>query len=299
MTPGTTHEQRTVAEHREADIHAVNLIGIDSPTHDLTATVQFLPGQWLDVHIPGVAQAGGFTITSTPEDLERRKYLELAVKLSPKNPPAAWLWQEKSKILHSTLQIRVGGSFVWPPPNIDRKTIKRLVFVAGGVGIKYVVLPQLLPDQYADWTLPGSPLISILTHLHQRPKQRPPALTFLYSARKDPSGDLSSILFLDRLQRAFPRDKSLPNWSFELFVTNTHPESRSAEAQETAATGARKIPYRRLAKEDLLSALGPVNERNETVCYVCGPPGMTDWAVETIKDARGMDPQKVLCEKWW
>ena len=34
------------------------------------------------------------------------------------------------------LMIRVGGSFVWPPPGIDVKTVKRVVFVAGGVGIK-------------------------------------------------------------------------------------------------------------------------------------------------------------------
>lgn len=30
----------------------------------------FLPGQWLDVHIPSIAQAGGFTITSTPADAQ-------------------------------------------------------------------------------------------------------------------------------------------------------------------------------------------------------------------------------------
>lgn len=34
--------------------------------------------------------------------------------------------------------IRVGGSFIWPPPGINVTSIERLVFVAGGVGIKYI-----------------------------------------------------------------------------------------------------------------------------------------------------------------
>ena len=86
--------------------------------------------------VPGVRRAGGFTITSTPKDLMRDKYLELAIQNSPGNPPAAWLWQQASKILHSELIIRVGGSFFWPPPGIDLATIERVVFIAGGVGIK-------------------------------------------------------------------------------------------------------------------------------------------------------------------
>ena len=32
--------------------------------------------------------------------------------------------------------VRVGGSFVWPPPGLDVNQINRVVFVAGGVGIK-------------------------------------------------------------------------------------------------------------------------------------------------------------------
>ena len=36
--------------------------------------------------------------------------------------------------------VRVGGSFVWPPPCLDMKKIKRAIFIAGGVGIKYVTL---------------------------------------------------------------------------------------------------------------------------------------------------------------
>jgi len=89
------------------------------------------------VHVLSIPQAGGFTITSTPEDLEKKNgYLELAIQASPRNPPAAWLWQASSKILGSELVIRAGGSFCWPPPGIDIASIGKVVFIAGGVGIK-------------------------------------------------------------------------------------------------------------------------------------------------------------------
>jgi hypothetical protein len=126
----------------------------------------FLPGQWLDVHIPSIPTAGGFTITSTPVDAQalpspevhaeplqllgeveagssipsqgREPFVELAVQDSPANPPAAWLWKPKSEIIGKEVNIRVGGSFVWPPTGVDLQKIKNVVFIAGGVGIKYV-----------------------------------------------------------------------------------------------------------------------------------------------------------------
>jgi hypothetical protein len=133
-------------------------------------TCSFLPGQWVDVHIPSIKNAGGFTITSMPddarpssmisgEDLEfaymtaddpsngRHKktengHLELAVQNSPTNPPAAWLWKPKHEILNQELAVRIGGKFVWPPLSMDHDLIRRIekvVFVAGGVGIKYAL----------------------------------------------------------------------------------------------------------------------------------------------------------------
>lgn len=122
----------------------------------------FLPGQWLDVHIPSISHAGGFSITSTPADARalpspdpsteetgieesgptqsevqgRPPYVELAIQEAPSNSPAAWLWRPKEEILGKELDIRVGGSFVWPPSNIDMNSIKNVVLIAGGVGIK-------------------------------------------------------------------------------------------------------------------------------------------------------------------
>lgn len=124
-----------------------------------TQPFSFLPGQWLDVHIPSIAQAGGFTITSTPADAQqlpplehpseaalgeaernsspgRAPYVELAVQDSPSNPSAAWLWKPQAEIIGKDLNIRVGGSFTWPPSSIDTHQIKNVVLIAGGVGIK-------------------------------------------------------------------------------------------------------------------------------------------------------------------
>lgn len=65
-----------------------------------------------------------------------RAYLELAIQYSPKNPPAAWLWRPQHEIMNSTLDVRVGGDFTWPPQEIDIGDVQNVVLVAGGVGIK-------------------------------------------------------------------------------------------------------------------------------------------------------------------
>lgn len=69
-------------------------------------------------------------------DPEHKPYFELAIQRSPDNPPAAWLWQPVEEIEGKEIQVRVGGSFVFPPPGLDINKIKRVMFIAGGVGIK-------------------------------------------------------------------------------------------------------------------------------------------------------------------
>ena len=85
--------------------------------------------------VPGIPKAGGFTITSSPS---ANKLVELAVQKSPDNPPAAWLWRPKKELLGEELIVRVGGSFVWPPPGVDIENVDHVLFIAGGIGIKYV-----------------------------------------------------------------------------------------------------------------------------------------------------------------
>lgn len=72
-----------------------------------------------------------------------------------------------------------------------------------------------------------------------------------------------------------------------------------------------KLPNRtfagRVQHADLLSALDGYSRQNHdlnthragTVCYVCGPPQMTDDFVEFLSQQRGIRREHVLCEKWW
>ena len=241
--------------------------------------VKFLPGQWLDTFLPGIPQAGGFTITSIPrdaepvaekvEDADGRPYLELAVQRSPKNPPAAWLWQPLDKILGTQLLVRVGGNFVYPPRGVPPQSVKRLVIVAGGVGI--------------------NPLISIFTHLHYT-NTMPPVVHFLYSTKLEQhSSNAADILFLDRLRSILESSKGRLRLS--LFVTGLRLDLVTYRGME--------LHQRRIERKDLLEALGPVHERRSMFCYVCGPQKMTDEIVASAQNEDGVIPDQVLCEKWW
>lgn len=54
------------------------------------AAFRFLPGQWVDFFVPGIQQVGGYSIISTPADLQQSGTFQLAVKRS-RYPPAVWL----------------------------------------------------------------------------------------------------------------------------------------------------------------------------------------------------------------
>ncbi|KAI4116746.1 MAG: hypothetical protein LQ345_002893 [Seirophora villosa] len=300
------HAQRTAAVKREADLHHLILSNINqvnenirllrlqvSPTRlvkarfSITTTSHpdlhpFRSGQWLDVYLPGIRQPGGFTVTSTPNDAQwsdgKPGYLELAIQKSPNNPPAAWLWRPEAEIIASGVIVRVGGSFVWPPPNVNPAAIMRLVFVAGGVGI--------------------NPLISILSHIHQHPPLFMHQISFLYTTRFPQSKEPSSVLFLHRLCRIFG------DWdghhTLSLFLTQCSEAEKQELAMKMGADSARQETVRgRISHRDLLNALGPVEERVGTVVYICGVPSMTDDFVSLLRGAEGMEENRVLCEKWW
>ncbi|BDD58525.1 hypothetical protein MAP00_003795 [Monascus purpureus] len=343
------HEVRTSSEPRQnrlynarlSCIHQVNpnvrLLRLTIPQDqgdelDKQQPFTFLPGQWLDVHIPSIPQAGGFTITSTPADAQvlpspappteslsveeegvppvgprgREPYVELAVQESPSSPPAAWLWRPKEEILGKQLSIRVGGSFVWPPSGIDLGQITNIVFVAGGVGI--------------------NPLISILSHLNDNdPSSTLPHqsnIHFLYSTRLSQvptthktasSGTvettLNQILFLPRLRQIAQSlsQSGRLRVSLDLFITNLSP--RSTEHPVSALLESPPTDFgihpRRMHKQDLRDAVSVSRldrGKQSTVCYVCGPPNMTDEVVGVLNEMLGDDDDarsRILYEKWW
>jgi len=291
-----SHVERTVKEPRDNSLHIVIISRIDQVNSTIRllrlsipeGQPPFLPGQWLDVHIPGIHQAGGFSITSKPSSAtpgmarfsasgDLRGYLELAVQQSPKNPPTAWLWRPIPEILDSELQVRVGGSFVWPPSFYGVGSIKKVVFVAGGVGI--------------------NPLMSILSHLAEL-EDLPFEVRFLYTLRDPgPPRFASTILFLERLARIFK--ESGVEGSLDTYLTSKKGTGQGEKGVVLCESGDLDFRSRRITSQDLLDALGPVEQRQNTVCYVCSVPTMTDELVEQAQRAEGVDPRQVLFERWW
>ncbi|KAL1311169.1 hypothetical protein AAFC00_001368 [Neodothiora populina] len=282
-----SHEERTSQEPRENRLEDVTLSRIESVNQtirllrlsstDPKHAFRFLPGQWLDVFIPGLSKAGGFTVTSTPREgqptSERPAYFELAIQKS-ENPPAKWLWRPEDDILHKQLVVRVGGSFTWPPLDVDYTGIESVLLVAGGVGI--------------------NPLVSIFSHLLQQ-SHPPRTLEFIYSTKIEGGRiDGSHILFLKRVMGLL-KEASNYKTNLELFLTG------ASKDEISKATGLPSdVHLGRITPSDLDNALGhDIQRRTKTLAYVCGPPRMTDEIVSYLASREGMTGERVLCEKWW
>ena len=156
----------------------------------------------------------------------------------------------------------------------------------------------------------NSPLISILSHLSESPHILPSKIHFLYTTRQstpDIHSTLKSTLFLDRLTSIARQHPS--QIQLDIFITPPGPDltpdgapgsgsDHIADASQTT-TQPFNLHQRRITREDLISALGPVERRKDAVAYVCGPPAMTDEFVAVLRGAEGVVGERVLCEKWW
>ncbi|KAI0598120.1 NADH-cytochrome b-5 reductase [Biscogniauxia sp. FL1348] len=300
--PKPDHLERTAAEPRDKSLNTVVLRQVDEVNDTIrlfrlevpkdAPPIRFLPGQWLDVFIPGVTVAGGFTITSTPAEAEPEAsrqqqpgYLELAVKRSPDNPPAAWLWRDPAYIAGAALRVRVGGSFVWPPPGVDVHALRRVVFVAGGVGI--------------------NPLVCMLGSLARRAGVgegedgggHPFEVHFFYSVRDTGVRDAGRVLFLERLASIYAEGGL--KGRLRLFLTGGGGDGEE-EGVILSRSGGVAFCRRRVTIGDVAAA---VDNIRSAVVYVCGVPSMTDEFVQRLTDDEneglGMEPHRVLYEKWW
>lgn len=206
-------------------------------------------------------------------------YLELAVQKSPDNPAAAWLWGPKGDVLDVGLSVRVGGSFVWPPPGVPTFALRKVVFVAGGVGI--------------------NPLMSMLSSVAERPGGAYEVRVF-YSV-KDPAGGskFGNILFLERIATLFTSGKI--RGSLRLFLTGTEGAAADNQHRDVVSRNGVDVPFerRRVTVEDVVEAVGP--DKRFAAVYICGVPTMTDHFVTQLVSpgGLGMEPHRVLCEKWW
>ena len=239
--------------------------------------------------MPGVSKAGGFTITSAPSAAAPASsaaappaYLELAVQESPDNAPAVWLWGSPGDILGSTLQVRVGGSFVFPPSGRAAEGVARLVFVAGGVGV--------------------NPLVSMLGSLAGSSElRRGIEVLFMYATKMPSSQSLNDILFLKRICGWFgktePEVEGKVRGQVQLYITGEH-EPIPEGAREISNTEI-DIYTRRLSADELVEVVQDGQaDRGSSLVYICGPPGMTDEFTEALTQA-GVDEEMIMTEKWW
>ncbi|PMB67999.1 Oxidoreductase NAD-binding domain-containing protein 1 [Beauveria bassiana] len=294
------HLDRTRQEPREKNLLPVKIVGVrkvnqkirllrlglqEGPSSRRTYTMRlsqeylkFLAGQWLDVFIPGDPRPGGFTIASAPSAATQaaEPHFELAVQEAPDNPAAAWLWRPENDILGQELTVRIGGSFICPPKE-GLGGIRRIVLVAGGVGI--------------------NPLMSMLSYLADESRNLDIRVSLMYATKVPEDGNLAGVLFLDRIVDLFRRGQVAGE--VELFLTGPVSQFRDVTADRT---GQVEIRFGRMTREDLMPKIRASSSKDDTLVYVCGPPAMTDYFVEMLT-APGMasiiDAACVKSEKWW
>lgn len=262
------------------------------------APLRHLPGQYVDLSIPNVKTVGGFTITSPPQSalsfLKERKgdagakagpthglttpYIELAVQRSEGNPPAKWLWQPVREVEGKEVSFKVGGEFVFPPMTLGKEeceALKRVVFVAGGVGVNPVMSMLSAMDAVGEGRLGGMVKDVRVLYTFRRERER-------------------AVLFEERIEEMARRWEGSEGVRFEasLFDTGVVGEGSTQQGVVARRRG-------RINESDLLEAIGPEEGRDKCVVYVCGVPGMTDDFVQVLRQQKGMDESRVLCEKWW
>ena len=172
-------------------------------------------------------------------------------------------------------------------------------------------LSSILQYQHANQNT--SPLISILSHLNNNADETPAShhpfnINFLYSTKlpeatspEAPETVLDQILFLSRLRQII-RSQSQSHRlriTLDLFLTNLRDASSPLLLEQPDDLS---IHPRRINHEDLRTALTGPNgdiQPEETVCYMCGPPAMTDEFVAALRDLMGDGSDRVFFEKWW
>ena len=150
--------------------------------------------------------------------------------------------------------------------------------------------------------------MSILTHIYRSVDPPLPSVHLLYSSKVPSSGDESSILFFSKLDTMFDASRAA-KWQLQFFLTGLqksttvpevpHDATWSPERSLRKLAKYQRVHYRRMRHTEALHALGPVEERDSTMAYVCGPRDMTDEVVDLLRGAEGMTEERVRCEKWW
>lgn len=143
--------------------------------------------------------------------------------------------------------------------------------------------------------------MSIISHLAERPDPRY-TIEFLYSMRDPGPGarDPAKMLFLNRLAGIF-RPEAQVRGDLKLFLTGTERASRGQGEEDDGEIDGLNLPFkkRRITIEDIGKVVG--EDGRAAAVYICGVPKMTDEFVEklTSPTGLGLEPDRVLYEKWW
>ncbi|TGO82435.1 hypothetical protein BPOR_0832g00050 [Botrytis porri] len=262
---------------------------------------------------------------------EKKRGIELAIqkpilKLNSGgkiSEQVAWLFQPSSEILGKEVAVRIGGSFTWPPclsvkkesEGCQKKRVEngnRVVFIAGGMGIN--PLMSMISCIHAELgdnerrgegkKVEGKEVDDEIEGNVEEESCDNLEVKFLYSTKVPVSipaenerkeGDTEeAILFLDRLQEIF---KKREEWDLQLFATGSSHDT--IKLLKTNAKSNMESHHRRMSNLDIDLALGTMAEKSQTIVYICGPPTMTDSMVSYVRNLPGIDPLRVLCEKWW
>lgn len=131
----------------------------------------------------------------------------------------------------------------------------------------------------------------MIDHMH-RIDTMPSKVHFIYSSKVGKEHTAGQVLSLQRLvDISQTRGGQL---ELHLFFTG------GSEVQYIQEAPYRGIAQsRRLKSNDLEPLLENVETNKSTICYVCGPPAMTDELVDFLQNQPGLEQARVLCEKWW
>ncbi|KAF0505741.1 oxidoreductase NAD-binding domain-containing protein 1 isoform X1 [Gigaspora margarita] len=278
-----SHLERTSHIERQKSKVPAEIISIISQTPTIKSFLfrpppsyipefSFLPGQWLDVFIPNVPIAGGFSLTSTPHQYTLTNTFELSIKYST-NPPAKW-FHENAKIGDS-VEVRVGGDFVWDERKEQEDETECVLFIAGGVGI--------------------NPLISMFTSILEAKNNTNvnnmmgvKKIRLLYSARS-----FSELLFYNRIEKLRKEWPHILECKYFLTGENA-PPSQSPSTNDEA-----EFYYgQRISQKILGDIIMKERENLEKLkCFICGPPIMRNDFICWLKSA-GLIEKRILLEKW-
>jgi len=148
--------------------------------------------------------------------------------------------------------------------------------------------------------------MAMLTHMHCT-NRLPQHVHVLYSIRRTspspadttagPQDALKDVLFATRLRDI--ATERVDSMTLDFYMTRGEPVGAGSPIKPLLHWENVSILDGKMRKGEIEEALGPVEERGETVCYVCGPQKMTDEIVEMVGKMEGMDGERVFCEKWW